>query len=131
MGTTGIIATRLADLGWNGAGVLVVRFKPEPPLDVEGITEIMRQRFTLSNGMKARVMSVLPAGMDFQFQVPTTDHHAVGTDAFTLAEAVVAPTPMLDNMARLYFKYFPQTYPTAVFATEDEAQDWLLGVPAA
>ena len=122
--------TRLATLAWNDEGVLVIRFRPEVPADISGVSELVTARVEMTRDMKARVMVVLAADMDFEIQVPTTDHSG-GSVPFTLAEATVAPTPILEKIARMYYQYFPQPCPTAVFATEPEALIWLLQHPVA
>lgn len=124
------IETRLAFIGWASDGILVIRFKEDAPADLAGIREIVETRNKLSAGRQAPVMVLLAAGMDFEIQVPTTDH-AAGSEANTLAEATVAPTHMLDKIARMYYQYFPRPFPTAVFATEADARAWLQQHPAA
>ena len=59
-------STRLATLGWNDEGVLVIRFRPEVPADVAGVTELVAARVGMTKGIKARVMVVLDEGMDFE-----------------------------------------------------------------
>ena len=38
---------------------------------------------------------------------------------------------MLEKIARMYYQYFPQTHPSAVFTNETDALGWLLQHPAA
>ena len=125
-----VIETRLAVLSWNALGVLEIRFKPDVPADVAGVGEIVEARLRMTEGMQALVMTVLTPDMDFEIQVPTSDHHSPTAD-HTLAEATVAPTPMLDRIARMYYQYFAPGHPTGVFSTEAEALSWLKQHPVA
>lgn len=129
MGDHTTIDTRLATLAWSEDQILEIRIKPDMPLDVAGVSEMVEQRLKMTVGTKARVMTVLIPDMDFEIQVPTTDHHQpLATN--TIAEAVVAPTNMLQKIAQMYFRYFPQSHPTGVFTDEVSARNWLNQQPA-
>ncbi len=116
--------TRLATLEWHTKNILLIRFKRELPMDLAGVEEVLSERVRMCSGCKVGVLVVLPEDMDADIRVSVTDH-GVWVDDITFAEATVGPLVYQTRMADLYYAHFPQSFPTAIFTSEEEALAWL------
>jgi hypothetical protein len=122
---TGTIETRLAKLSFLDPGILCIRFKADVVLDLAGVNEVVEQRAKMANGKPIPVMVVLGADTFGDVRVNITDH-AQRVKHLTLAEATVAPDEWIKRLADLYYDHHQPPFPTAIFATEAEAAEWLL-----
>lgn len=118
--------TPLATIERVGPDRVVVRFKPAVRVDAQGIAEIMAVRKALCGSDRVSLLMVLPSEVELDMQVISTDHYRINDSAEQLiAVAVVAEGSMGEMMARLYYAYFPPTFPCEVFTREEEAALWL------
>ena len=122
-----LIETRQATIERTADNVLEVRYKPGQTLDPAGIGDVLHERERLCGGQKGQaVLAVIPPDADFQMLLMTRDHYkdrpVVDCTRFL---AIAASSVMHERMASLYFAYFPQNFPTAVFTDEEEARVWL------
>ena len=120
-----IIDTFAATLEVLKDDVLVVRFKEEVTLDVDGMREVIAARSALAGGRPRPVLTVLARDQDFHIGVPLTDFapHVV---ASTCAEALVSGQEFLRKLGHMYYSHFPMPFPTKVFDNERDAHLWLL-----
>jgi hypothetical protein len=119
-----MIDTRLATLSFLASGILCIRFKEAVVLDLAGVNEIVEQRAKMANGKPIPVMVVLGPDSFGDVRVNITDH-AQRVRHVTLAEATVAPDEWIKRLADLYYDHHQPPFPTAIFATEAEAEQWL------
>lgn len=122
-----LIETRQATIERTADNVLEVRYKPGLTLDPDGLQDVLSERERICGGRGAQaVLAVIPPDADFQMMLMTKDHYkdrpVVDCTRFL---AIAATSVMHERMASLYFAYFPQNFPTAVFSDEEEARTWL------
>lgn len=112
--------TRAAVLELLDGQILVIRFRPGMPIDLQGITEVIEQRKSMSAGKRIATITVLPEDLDADVDVFVNDH-AEQVKEHTLAEVCVSANVHHRKLAELYYSNFPQPFATGVFASEKEA----------
>lgn len=118
------VDTRLAQLAWHSPDLLMIRFRPGVPLDLEGVNEVVNERVKMASGRRIAVMVVLARESESEVRVNITDHGNRVKDV-TLAEATVAEPGTVQRLADLFYTHFHHPFPTAIFGTEAEALTWL------
>ncbi len=116
--------TRAAVLEMLDGQILVIRFKPGMPMDLQGVTEVIERRKSISAGKRIATITVLPEDLDADVDVFVTDHAEQVKD-LTLAEVCVSANVHHRRLAELYYSNFPQPFATGVFGSEKEAISWL------
>lgn len=106
------------------SGIIVVRFREGVALDLAGVNEIIAERVRMAAGRRSAVMVVMAADTQTEISVNITDHGDRVADT-TLAEALVAPSAVVQQLGDLYYTFFQHSFPVAIFATEAEAAAWL------
>ena len=116
--------TRAAILEMLDGQILVIRFKRGTPIDLQGVTEVIERRRSMSAGKRTAIITVLPEDLDVDVDVFVNDHAQQVKD-LTLAEVCVSANVHHRRLAELYYSNFPQPFATGVFASEKAAIDWL------
>ena len=102
----------------------MVRFKQGVALDLANVSEVIGRRTRMAGGQRIASVTVLPVDLDAEVDVFVNDH-AQDVKEFTWAEVCVSENMHHRRLAELYYSNFPQPFPTGVFATEQEAINWL------
>lgn len=125
--TPRLIETKVAAMRLVGPGFIEQRFRDDVAIDLAGFEENRRARLELGGDGEYVMLSILPEGLDFKLEVTTSDHFRPEKyDTGLKALAVVAMDSMGEAVAKLYFSYFPQEFPTRIFPSEEQARTWLL-----
>jgi hypothetical protein len=118
--------TRLAHIVRVRPDLMEIRYKPGVTMDMAGVKEIHETRKRLFGDHPYASLSLIPDDVDFELAITQQDHYAVNRPKDPLlAWAVVARGAMLDMIAKLYFSYFPQTFPVLTTNDEAEARAWI------
>lgn len=118
--------TEAAELERFDDGSLEVRFKEGIKLTRERIHEVLDARERLSGKGAYGVIVTLPEDFDFDINVLLNDHYQDRElHNCTYAVAWDAETATNEKLVEIFYKYFPQRFPVAVFRTQSEAREWL------
>ncbi|MCB9193255.1 MAG: hypothetical protein H6597_01870 [Flavobacteriales bacterium] len=124
--------TATAFITRTGPHFIETRFKPDIPIDAKGMVENIRARRRMCDGEPHVMLTVVEGDRYFDPEVMRTNFYELSEDrAVIRAIALVLDGDLLPAIARLYFAYFPQTFRTGVFRTEQEAREWLAEEQAA
>ncbi|MFZ1688265.1 MAG: hypothetical protein WAU70_12620 [Flavobacteriales bacterium] len=120
--------TRIALIVQTRHNLMEIRYKPGVTMDMAGVKEIHETRARIFGDRPYASISIIPDDVDFELGITQRDHYSEkrGNDPL-LAWAVVARGSMLDMIAKLYFSYFPQTFPVLTTTDEAEARAWIEG----
>ena len=118
--------TSIATIVRTRPDLMEIRYKPGSTMDMAGVKEIHEVRKRIFGNSPYGSLSLIPEDVDFQLSITQQDHYsnARGNDPL-VAWAVVSRGSMLEMIAKLYFSYFPQTFPVLTTANEREARAWL------
>ncbi len=106
--------------------LVVVRFKPGTVADPASFLLSMEARKTHCADTPHAVVVVAPDDADFSPAVLGKNHYqGQGTEAFTLALAIVSMNPTFTNILELYYALHPAPFPVKLFAMEPEALVWV------
>jgi hypothetical protein len=118
--------TSIATIVQTRPDLMEIRYKPGCTMDLAGVKEIHEVRVCIFSNRPYASLSLIPEDVDFQLAITQQDHYSAsrGNDGL-IAWATVARGAMLDMIAKLYFSYFPQTFPVLATANEKEARAWI------
>ncbi|HMC96261.1 MAG TPA: hypothetical protein VKG92_01280 [Flavobacteriales bacterium] len=118
--------TSIATIVRTRPDMMEIRYKPGSTMDMAGVKEIHEVRARIFGDRPYASLSLIPEDVDFQLDITLRDHYSTsrGNDGL-VAWATVARGAMLDMIAKLYFSYFPQTFPVLTTANEQEARVWI------
>jgi hypothetical protein len=120
------VETRLARIVRTRRDLMEIRYKPGVTMDIAGVKEIHGVRKHLFGDQPHASISLIPDDVDFELAVTQQDHYSANRSSDPLfASAVVARGSLLDMIAKLYFSYFPQTFPVLTTNDEVEARAWI------
>ncbi len=120
------VETRLAVIERHEGSLVKTRFKDGVDISMEGMRENIAQRRVLCGDEPHVMLTVIPANANFDNDMMLADMFKYdGLRANIVAIAVVAMSPMVDMVMKLYFSYFPQVFHTQVFSREEDALVWL------
>lgn len=105
-------------------GIVVTRFKDNITLTLDDMRVLGARRSAIANGRRYKALTFIPADIDFDLSVPTTDLSSVSEDHLGAA-AIVAATALSERLITMHFGWFPREHPHRVFSDEREALDWL------
>lgn len=103
-----------------------VRFKPEVKLDVEGMGAIVAAKRDLIADRQVDILAILPPELDFELNVLSVDHHALGGGCGGAQRLALAAQSAFNlRITDIYFRYHPREHATRIFLTEEDARKWL------
>ena len=118
--------TSIATIVRTRPDLMEIRYKPGCTMDMAGVKEIHEVRARIFGNRPYASLSLIPEDVDFQLDITQKDHYATDRSADPLvAWAVVSRGAMLEMIAKLYFSYFPQTFPVLTTNDEAEARAWI------
>ncbi len=118
--------TSIATIVRTRPNLMEVRYKPGCTMDMDGVKEIHEVRARVFGSRPYASLSLIPEDVDFRLDITQKDHYSVNRSNDPLgAWAVVSRGAMLDMIAKLYFSYFPQTFPVLTTSNEEEARAWI------
>ncbi len=118
--------TSIATIVRTRPDLMEIRYKPGCTLDMAGVKEIHEVRARVFGERPYASLSLIPEDVDFQLDITQQDHYIAKRKSDPLvAWAVVSRGPMLEMISKLYFSYFPQTFPVLTTADEQEAREWI------
>lgn len=107
------------------SGMAVVRFRRDLKLNTAVIAEIMQERCTTASG-PCCVVLVIPEHTEYEADMLTQDHFKTnGFSDRTTALAIVCHELGLVPLLRLYFAYYPPSFPVGFCSSEEEAKSWM------
>jgi hypothetical protein len=106
--------------------LIIARFHSDAYLDDKGIAEVIALRRLITRDKPVSVLAIFLAKVDLEPNAVSTNHYMepetwVGLKAL----AIVATKPFHWSLGDLFFRYYPQPFPSDVFHTEEEARAWL------
>ncbi len=124
--TPSIVETPLAHVERVAPRLVEIRFKHTVFIDAMGIAQIFEERKRLQGNDAVAVFMSIPADAELDLAVLGKDHFQANDGADGLiAMATVAQSSMNEMLAKLFFAYFPQGFPSQVFTEADQARAWL------
>lgn len=117
--------TRVATIVQRRPDLMEIHYRSGCTLDMPGVREIHEVRARIFDRPYGSI-SLIPDDVDFQLDITLEDHYSNlrGKDLL-VAWAVVARGTMLEMIAKLYFSYFPQTFPVLASNNEQEVRAWM------
>ena len=120
------IETRLAHITRTGPVLIETHFKSDVTIDPEGLMDNIIARREMCKGVPHVMLTVIPGEPEMSPAVMRTDlYHLPEDRAVVKAIALVLEGDLLPRVFQMYFSFFPQTFRTEVFSTEQAARDWL------
>lgn len=118
--------TRIAQLIRTRQDLIEIRFKSGSTLDMDGVKEVHATRLRIFGDQPHASIVVIPDDADLELAITKVDHYsATRTSDPLTAMVVVAHSAMIDMVAKLYFSYYPQTFPVFATSDETEARKWV------
>jgi hypothetical protein len=106
--------------------LIEIRFKHHVKIGLRDIQEVQTARQRMCAGQPHRLLTIMPPETDFDMANTTTDHYErTGAVDQIRAIALVAHGTVMEMMAKLYYSYYPQSFPIKVCSDEAEARAWL------
>ncbi|MEZ4808361.1 MAG: STAS/SEC14 domain-containing protein [Flavobacteriales bacterium] len=120
------IETSLAFITRTGPVMIETRFKPGVRITPAGMIENIRVRREMCRNVPHVMLTVIEGEHDIDPDLMRTDlFHMPEDRAVIKAVALVIDGNFLQQVASIYFSYFPQTFRTQVFGEEEAARRWL------
>jgi hypothetical protein len=120
-----ISETRIAQLVRTGRNLVEIRFKPGSTMDMAGVREVYEARVKMFGDQPHASIVIIPDDVDIELGITKVDHYSATRSSDPLvAMAVVAEAAMIDMVAKLYFSYFPQSFPVLTTSDAAEARSW-------
>ncbi|MBK9515028.1 MAG: hypothetical protein IPO05_15675 [Flavobacteriales bacterium] len=125
------ITTRLADMMITEDGkVIEVHYREGLDLDVEGLMEVQLRRCELTTE-RCAMIGFFQAGTLSDLEVMKVDYFGLtNANEQLTALAIVTEDDLGASMSSIYYTYHPQTFPTRIFRSGDEARAWVKEVMA-
>jgi hypothetical protein len=120
------IVTRLADMVLTEEGrVIEVHYREGRDLDVEGLMEVQHRRGELTT-KRCAMIGFFQAGTLSDLEVMKVDYFGLtNANEQLTALAIVTQDDLGASMSSIYYTYHPQTFPTRIFRSGDEARAWV------
>lgn len=105
-------------------GFIVTRFKEHITLNLNDMRVLGEKRSAMAQGTRYKALTIIPANIDFDLSVPTTNLSNVSEEHLGAA-AIVVSTSLSERILGMHFDWFPREHPHKVFNGEQEALAWL------
>ena len=120
------VDTRLATMHLTGAGRLIeVHYREGFDLDVDGLMEVQLRRGELTME-RCAMLAFFQPGTLADISVMDVDYFGrTNANAQLIALAIVTEDDLGKAMSDIYYNYHPQTFPTRIFRSGEEAREWI------
>jgi hypothetical protein len=120
------LETKLAVMRLTSEGRLIeVHYREGLDLDVDGLMEVQLRRTELTTERCAMIAFFHP-GTLADVSVMTVDYFGkTDANAQLIALAIVTEDQLGEAMSGIYYSYHPQTFPTCIFRSGQEARAWI------
>jgi hypothetical protein len=120
------LETTLANMRLTQEGRLIeVHYREGLDLDVDGLMEVQVRRGELTTDRCAMIAFFQP-GTLADIAVMNVDYFGkTNANAQLIALAIVTDDNLGEAMSGIYYSYHPQTFPTRIFRSEEEARAWI------
>jgi hypothetical protein len=120
------LETTLADMLLTQGGRLIeVHYREGLDLDVDGLMEVQVRRGELTTDRCAMIAFFQP-GTLADISVMQVDYFGeTNANEQLIALAIVTEDNLGEAMSGIYYSYHPQTFPTRIFRSGQEARAWI------
>lgn len=105
--------------------LIEVHYREGHDLDVDGLMEVQLRRSELSTE-RCGMLAFFQPGTLADISVMTVDFFGkTNANAQFIALAIVTEDQLGEAMSNIYYSYHPQTFPTRIFRSGQDAREWL------
>ena len=106
--------------------LVICRYKHGVKVNAAAVAENLEARMRFPGTEPYAVIGIFPEDVDFDMSLLEKNHYTdIALNAVTQVLAIVAEGTLFDPIAKLYFAYHPTQFTSRVFASEQEATDWV------